>query len=43
MLVAHVINDIFSIINGYAGLECLLASLCMEYSANEKSLEFDKP
>ncbi|POG62128.1 hypothetical protein GLOIN_2v1785738 [Rhizophagus irregularis DAOM 181602=DAOM 197198] len=38
----EVLDDIYSITNGYAGLEGLLASLCMEYSANEKTLEFDK-
>jgi hypothetical protein len=37
-----ILNDIYSVTNGYAGLEGLLASLCMEYSVNEKSLEFDK-
>jgi hypothetical protein len=37
-----ILNDIYSVTNGYASLKGLLASLCMEYSINEKSLEFDK-
>ncbi|PKY42820.1 hypothetical protein RhiirA4_456696 [Rhizophagus irregularis] len=38
----EVLDDIYSITNGNAGLEGLLVLLCMEYSANEKTLEFDK-
>ncbi|PKY42754.1 hypothetical protein RhiirA4_456608 [Rhizophagus irregularis] len=35
-----VVDDIYSRTNGYAGLEGLLASLCIEYTSNEKALDF---
>ncbi|CAG8695948.1 21145_t:CDS:2, partial [Racocetra persica] len=37
----EVVDDIFSITNGYAGLEGLLASLCIEYASNEQILDFN--
>ncbi|CAB4478681.1 unnamed protein product [Rhizophagus irregularis] len=36
-----VVDDIYSLTNGYAGLEGLLASLCIQYGSNEETLEFN--
>ncbi|CAG8688759.1 11528_t:CDS:2 [Funneliformis mosseae] len=37
-----VLNDIYNITNSYSSLKKLLVSLYIEYSVNEKFLEFDK-
>ncbi|CAG8534947.1 11785_t:CDS:2, partial [Ambispora gerdemannii] len=37
----EVMDDIFGLTNGYAGLEGLLASLCIEYASNEEILDFN--
>jgi hypothetical protein len=38
----EILDDIYNITSGYASLEDLLASLCMKYSVNEKTLKFNK-
>ncbi|CAB4483235.1 unnamed protein product [Rhizophagus irregularis] len=37
-----VVDDIYSCTNGYAGLEGLFASLCIEYASNKVVLDFSK-